>query len=322
MEFVQWTGNTHSSLGRNVGEVTGVYGTNWVEIDAEGRPAFRSSARYDGFRAVEGWLRDLKAPRWRELAARGILPPLDEARVTRGAAIYADRCQGCHAVQPELTAPDSAGYKYWKVGVFSEEEVGTDTALIDAANARRSHLSPLLLPPFLAAFGPFSVRLDGTVSTNDYRAFFIGATVLGTFEREGLSPAEIAKYSECRSERTQTKQGYKARSLEGVVFTAPYLHNGSVATLDDLLKPAAERPRRFWVGCRDYDPARLGYTCDADDPRNFLFDTGLPTNSNRGHEGPAFGTDLAEAERAALLEYLKSLESPAAPPAPPGGLCR
>jgi hypothetical protein len=85
--------------------------------------------------------------------------------------------------------------------------------------------------------------------------------------------------------------------------TAPYLHNGSVPTLHDLLLPAKDRPKTFPLGHRDYDPVKVGYTTPEGKPL-FLFDTSKIGNGNGGHE---FGTNLGEADRVALIEYLKTL---------------
>jgi hypothetical protein len=120
---------------------------------------------------------------------------------------------------------------------------------------------------------------------------------------------------------------YKARPLNGIWATAPYLHNGSVPTLYDLLgmsdvkltiddpdRPAnaATRPDQFGVGSRKYDPVKGGYVTDLSDPDNkFVFkikdDTGapIPGNYNNGHD---YGTaTLSEGDRMALVEYMKSL---------------
>lgn len=100
--------------------------------------------------------------------------------------------------------------------------------------------------------------------------------------------------------------GYKARPLNGIWATAPYLHNGSVPNLYELLKPAGERVKSFHVGSQEFDPVKVGYV---DDPSQPLFNThvdGTPVggNSNMGHD---FGTNLSPDERKDLLEYLKSL---------------
>jgi mono/diheme cytochrome c family protein len=96
---------------------------------------------------------------------------------------------------------------------------------------------------------------------------------------------------------------YLARPLTGVWATAPYLHNGSVPTLWHLLH-SAQRPAKFIVGNREYDPAKVGYSTDGS---GWTFDTSQPGNSNIGHTGDKYGTNLTEDQKAALLEYLKTI---------------
>ena len=100
--------------------------------------------------------------------------------------------------------------------------------------------------------------------------------------------------------------GYLAVPLNGVWLTAPYLHNGSVPTIADLLEPVAGRPGKFWRGYDLYDPSRLGYvTLGADAERaGTPFDVTSPGHSNAGH---LYGTELAPEQKRALLEYLKTL---------------
>ncbi|MCB1890132.1 MAG: c-type cytochrome [Rhodocyclaceae bacterium] len=103
--------------------------------------------------------------------------------------------------------------------------------------------------------------------------------------------------------------GYANMPLDGVWLRAPYLHNGSVPTLRDLLEPAASRPVTFFRGDDVYDPTRVGFRSDraADgDTALFLFDTRLPGNGNQGHEGHAYGTELAASDKDALVEFLKT----------------
>jgi mono/diheme cytochrome c family protein len=106
-----------------------------------------------------------------------------------------------------------------------------------------------------------------------------------------------------RSEWRVTQQ-YAGRPLVAVWATAPYLHNGSVPTIDDLLRPAAERPRSFPICDREYDPVKLGLAGTGADPA-CVFDTTLAGNGNGGHSGPTFGTDLSIAQRRDLIEFLK-----------------
>jgi hypothetical protein len=101
--------------------------------------------------------------------------------------------------------------------------------------------------------------------------------------------------------------GYANQPLDGVWLRAPYLHNGSVPTLRDLLEPPEARPAVFYRGYDVYDRARGGFVGDVAEERGrryFRFDTALPGNGNGGH---LYGTDLSPDEKDALVEYLKTL---------------
>jgi hypothetical protein len=120
---------------------------------------------------------------------------------------------------------------------------------------------------------------------------------------------------------------YRARLLNGVWATAPYLHNGSVPSLYWLLKPQGERPKQFCIGARDFDPQQVGFRVMLGEspacvPGETRFSTtnsdGSPIhgNSNHGHSledtsGPprpgVIGRALTEEERFDLIEYLKTL---------------
>jgi mono/diheme cytochrome c family protein len=131
--------------------------------------------------------------------------------------------------------------------------------------------------------------------------------------------------------------GYKPRPLSGVWATPPYLHNGSVPTLYQMLLPPEKRDTRFFVGRREFDPRHVGYVTqpDADgDDDGFWLDTSLKGNHNSGHafaadaaswqrhrEDPeknplpkgVIGPEFSDDERFALVEYLKVHEDPATP---------
>ena len=104
----------------------------------------------------------------------------------------------------------------------------------------------------------------------------------------------------------RTTTGYVSVPLDGVWLRAPYLHNGSVATLSDLLLVPNERPTTFWRGYDVYDPARVGFVADGPEAarRGTRFDTSLPGNANAGH---MYGTALEPELKRALLEFLKTL---------------
>lgn len=100
--------------------------------------------------------------------------------------------------------------------------------------------------------------------------------------------------------------GYVAKPLVGVWLLGPYLHNGSVPTLADLLTPHRDRPSVFWRGYDLVDQDRVGFVSSGPDAEKagFRFDTGLRGNGNGGHE---WGTDLTPGQKLALIEYLKGL---------------
>jgi mono/diheme cytochrome c family protein len=131
--------------------------------------------------------------------------------------------------------------------------------------------------------------------------------------------------------------GYKPRPLAGVWATPPFLHNGSVPSLYEMLLPPDRRSKRFFVGRRDYDPLHVGYVTEPDEDGTddgFWLDTTVKGNSNAGHGfsadaqtwanhradpranplppgviGPAFSDE----QRWALVEYLKVHRDPETP---------
>ena len=118
-----------------------------------------------------------------------------------------------------------------------------------------------------------------------------------------------AGYPEERFAHFRKTFGYANQPLDGLWLRGPYLHNGSVATLRELLEPAAKRRAEFFRGYDVIDRARVGFVSDvaAEKSRKFFkFDTRLPGNSNSGHEGKEYGTDLSADEKDALVEHLKS----------------
>ena len=100
---------------------------------------------------------------------------------------------------------------------------------------------------------------------------------------------------------------YEARVLQGIWAAAPYLHNGSVPTLAELLKPAAERVTAFKVGPR-YDIDAVGLAVEQT-KFDFVYKTTDCSARDSGDSrcGHEFGTKLSPEEKKALLEYLKAL---------------
>lgn len=101
--------------------------------------------------------------------------------------------------------------------------------------------------------------------------------------------------------------GFVAKEHTGLWLRGPYLHNGSVPTLRDLLSPPADRPKTFYRGYDLIDQARGGFVSQAGTPAErygTLYDTATPGNGNGGH---LYGTDLSDQDKRRLLAYLKTL---------------
>jgi len=101
-------------------------------------------------------------------------------------------------------------------------------------------------------------------------------------------------------------EGYIAPPLDGIWITAPYLHNGSVPTLEGVLNSAA-RPA-YWsrdFNKPEYDYEAVGWKYKThDQPGKNVYNTTIPGYGNYGH---TFGDKLTAEERKALIEYLKTL---------------
>jgi mono/diheme cytochrome c family protein len=101
-------------------------------------------------------------------------------------------------------------------------------------------------------------------------------------------------------------EAYQSPPLDGLWLRAPYLHNGSVPNLNDLLKPVEQRAKVFYRGYDVYDPAEVGFITSgpAAERAGWRHDVTVRGDSNIGH---TYGTGLSAEEKMALVEYLKSL---------------
>jgi len=130
-----------------------------------------------------------------------------------------------------------------------------------------------------------------------------------------LQLREIFKGTEHQFRFFEKTNGYANMPLDGLWLRAPYLHNGSVPTLHDLLQPPHRRPTDFVRGVDVIDPANGGFLAprcgEADQrsdpatplPQGFCFDTRQRGNGNAGH---LYGTHLTDQQKADLLAYLRT----------------
>jgi mono/diheme cytochrome c family protein len=214
-----------------------------------------------------------RTARWLATARPPAYPyPVDKTLAAQGQPIYQEYCASCHGTrEPPFSHNPPLPHEY--VGKITPiAEIGTDRHRLDS----------------------FTRLLSVNLGTN-----YAG------FEKDwGYDKPYPQRFKHYRK-----TWGYANMPLDGLWLRAPYLHNGSVPTLWDLLQPAADRPKQFFRGDDVYDPVNVGFVSNVaqDGGRRFyLIDTALPGNGNYGHDGPAFGTYLPAAEKRALLEYLKT----------------
>ncbi|NER51103.1 MAG: cytochrome c, partial [Symploca sp. SIO1A3] len=100
--------------------------------------------------------------------------------------------------------------------------------------------------------------------------------------------------------------GYLSVSLDGLWLRAPYLHNGSVPYLEDLLEEPENRTKVFYRGYDVYNQEKVGFVAEGLEAEKvgFKYDTSVQANGNQGH---LYGTDLSSEDKQALVEYLKTL---------------
>ena len=350
-DYVQWNGLAANaglgSVGRNAGEVIGVFGTlDWKKkpgfsisslITGQGlktHVSFESSVNVHNLRRIEEHLRKLESPQWPE----DVLPKIDPLKKARGEKLFAEYCSACHS---DIDRSDPQRRVVAQMSGI--ENVGTDPQMADNS-VRYGGWSGILRNEY--------VSLDVGNMLLDERAPAVGLLTKATFGvvatpypyqnpiRRGVNWAYDLVYAFFTNDIKPSMKGgnytpdttvnplasfrsYKARPLNGIWATAPYLHNGSVPTLYDLLLPKKRagdpddgeyRPDKFVVGSREFDPARVGLRDSGYD--GFIFDTAVSGNSNAGHEYTSGRTAqpsgivlpaLDKTQRLDLLEYLKSL---------------
>jgi mono/diheme cytochrome c family protein len=383
-DYVQWNGSAKNTinllagpflgtkhigaLGRNVGEVLGVF----ADVDTTNElgllGGYRSSVRRDNLIQLEDLLEQLWSPQWpSELGA------LDTNLVSAGRKLFQNNCAACHkdiqrddpqraitaqmaSVGTDETMARNVATRMAKSGVFNNrilfpfQRITAEDSVANLLTHTAQHVAigPETANPGMAAVVEFSyvvnakvdfgqVQLAGPFKIFEFRQGALtrlGSEALVASENNEqnflrmtamdlarIAPGLSAQHSLIKSETIGATIGdldvldlakpalvkkityqYKARPLNGIWATAPYLHNGSVPNLNELLKPASDRTKKFWVGSREFDTENVGFKTDQG---KIEFDTqASPGNSNAGHE---YGTVLTPDERRQLIEYLKSL---------------
>jgi hypothetical protein len=319
------------ALGRNTGEVIGVF-ADVKPIANPGLAGYKSSANVGSLVSMEQMLGKLRPPAWPTLFG---VP--DPGLVAKGQQLFLGKCQNCHAVldRTDLSSP------IWVKPALFRDDPRNSTDPWMACNAYLDKTATGVLKGIPRGYleGP---KFEEEAPLHD----MLAATVIGSLVGEkgevlksialslfGRQPPPVVVFAapeammagvpteslslkeqrlkRCTKDVQDRTLGYKARPLNGIWATAPYLHNGSVPTLYDLLLPPDDRPRSFWVGSREFDPAKVGFVTTESTENSFLYRTRdvdgrmIDGNSNVGHD---YGSaQLTEDDRQALIAYLKTL---------------
>jgi hypothetical protein len=288
--WFQWGANTNSVVERNIGQSLGV--------GALYEPGtYRTTARLDHLYAMETLAYQLTPPAWPE----DILGQIDRAKAARGQAIFNRTCALCH----ETYAKSGSVNEYQ---LFALDIVGTDPST--AVNFERMVMTPEGPMPFgLAAFGVVTKVM--TAYFNDHHISEAQQRKWQQIDERGKPDFRVPLRDYDKFPDTKNHGVYRAKTLKGIWATAPYLHNGSVPTIYDLLLPADQRPKTFKLGTREYDTQKLGYVADGPrflTPANmqpFALDTHILGNWNTGHEW-WFYPQLTDENRYEIIEFLKT----------------
>jgi hypothetical protein len=365
--WAQYDASISQPLIRNAGEALGVAALINLSPDTAPGAQFRSTVDIENLASIETMLRGpdpskqnppefggLGSPKW----PADMFPDdpewkIDPARVAKGRAIYAEICAECHLGPVNDRAFDTQfpGKSFWtsphlqKDGdgpVLDEVQMGVAGMGTDPGQAHVLMLRTVEVPGFLdlepdrdlaKRWGCSGVPASSTTDMSFAIALMIMVEKASDkwMDDHNLTPEQ--KQALWRSRKNCPNPGnakqthYRARPLNGVWATAPYLHNGSVPSLYWMLKPAAERPKQFCMGTRDFDPQQVGFRVEAGEKAacrhgETLFSAVNPDgsamtgNSNLGHSlegtpGPGkpgvIGRLLIEDERYELIEYLKTL---------------
>jgi hypothetical protein len=321
----------YGALGRNTGEVLGVFGEVVIKPPTSPLEGFASSVNVVNLNRMEIELTQLTPPVWPQalFGKPGAIDVSDASGqklspdqvVAAGATLFQGMCAECHT--PNKTTGEYETMRtFAQMGAanLTDEWMACNTWADSGQSGRLTGIKvDYVSGAPLTATEPVRALLETSA-----KGVLVGkkAEIAETALQQifGITPPPVvivprahvfispkqARLNLCMQNASDPLMAYKARPLEGIWATGPFLHNGSVATLYDLLLAPAQRPKTFLVGTRTYDPKHAGYATDAASAGNsFTFDTSLAGNANKGHD---YGVGaLTETQRLELLEYLKTL---------------
>jgi hypothetical protein len=286
----QWDGVApHIPMVRNITQGIGAFAKYDPHAGVRQEP---STIPLSNQRKLQRLVHKLRSPAWPE----DILGTIDPKKKELGRAVFKEKCARCHADQ-ERKDP----LRYLRVSMTPIQEVKTDGNMV--ANADHRELRGPDGTEKRVADAAGDVVQDIVFSGSHPTEFFpfVGESIAAFFRWQSI--LDLFRW-EFNFGRKEFGDRYKARPLDGIWATAPYLHNGSVPNLYQLLVPKARQP--FYAGSRQFDPKHVGF--DSEDKSGTLLDTSIPGNLNVGHDGDTYRGELdVETEVWPLIEYMKSL---------------
>src|ERR1700733_4303727 len=277
--WTQWAAIVQSPLARNLGETMGVYMPINLRAKTPADGLFESNAAIPELHRVENQLARLAPPSWPE----DVFGKIDREKAKSGKALFVEFCAGCHNAWPyRWTEPNKYGKRFILVGLTPQSYVGTD-------HTQAEVLRPFALTGELSKYFPGEFRDKPMLPTKDFLVLLQAAVRDKAIEKLKLTESEMANLNGYRESPLPPPpdQVYKAAPRDGVWATPPFMHNGSVPNLYEMLIPAKERTKKFYI-TREFDPVKVGL--DTNEVAGaFLMDTALLGNSNAGHsfqDGP------------------------------------
>jgi hypothetical protein len=322
--WVQWSGIAENPLRRNFGESLGVFARYDLTSSSPEQGLFDGTNDIRGQIKIERLLRLLAPPPWPE----EILGKLDQGKVKHGQKLFVENCQECHTSYPYRWSPERApGKRFIENALVPQKVVGTDGNQFKEVSFSPDAviITGTLAPYFNGKEKVSSGEFNGVIQN---KILVKAVARAGSFSKEEF--AEINGYTSYLNDPPAKTAiaSYKAGPRDGVWATGPFLHNGSVPNIYELLTPAAERTKQFYVS-REFDPVKLGINIAAGKAPDYLLDTSLVGNSNAGHSfekgykkvkgDGVIGRALSSKERYAIIEYLKSIPNQAGRVTPFGG---
>lgn len=299
LDWVQWNPIASNPIARNGGEVLGVFGT--LELGDDVEQPFSSSIQFENLFNLEQWIKTLDPPRWRE----DIMGEIKIKDAIAGAKLFKADCLGCHNMQ----VPDEDGKLSYRLTDADDNEFGKQFIEITQVPIDKIQTDPVYVAALLrrtVETGSLADALFDKRATVPAVEFF--STVVGAAVRKGLADLQLdpetqLRYIDFRSGQPSRFDTLKGGPLDGIWATGPFLHNGSVPNVDELLQTPEDRSETFWVGSLELDTEKLGFV-STEKGGGVEFKTLLRGNGNAGHSYPKTAP-YTEEERAQVIEYLK-----------------